>query len=40
MDKKMVKNCEGDDKFDAFAAVVIIGTIVTGVIYWLYNMPS
>lgn len=31
---------DSDDKFDAFAAVVIIGVLVTGICYWLYSMPN
>lgn len=30
---------DNDDKLDALAAVVLIGVITTGVIYWLYQMP-
>jgi hypothetical protein len=38
MDGFMEKNT--NDGLDAFAAVVIIGVLVTGITFWLYNMPS
>jgi len=28
-----------DDAMDGIAAVIIIAIIVTGVVYWLHNMP-
>lgn len=29
-----------DDAFDAIAAVILIGVVVLGVVFWLYGMPS
>ena len=29
-----------DDKIEAWAAVIIIATIVAGVTFWLMSMPS
>ena len=37
-DKK--QEAVSDDVFDAIAAVIIIGVVVSGVVFWLYTMPS
>lgn len=29
-----------DDVFDAVAAVILIGVVVSGVVFWLYGLPS
>lgn len=29
-----------DDSFDALTAVVIIGVVVAGLVFWLYGLPS
>lgn len=35
------KRCSlSDEAFDAITAVVIIAVAVTGVVFWLYGMPS
>jgi len=31
---------KSDEKMDALTAVVLIAVVVTGVVYWLYTMPS
>ncbi len=31
---------KADDRFDAFAAVLIIAVAVVGVVYWLSGFPS
>jgi hypothetical protein len=40
MDDKSVQRRQTNDKMDAITAVVLIGVIVTGVLFWLYSMPS
>lgn len=36
----MTQEKEKDDTFDAIAAVVLIGVVVAGVVFWLYGLPS
>jgi hypothetical protein len=36
----MTQDNNQDDRFDAITAVVLIGVVVAGLVFWLYGLPS